>query len=87
LTAQNLRLAQHAQTGIAVHLFEVFEQNKYVYAGRVSLVGNVFPEQQADDEGKPASGICFPAKAGHGTAAAHPPPTRSARSSASGSNS
>jgi 5-methylcytosine-specific restriction protein A len=66
LTGQNLRLAQQAETGAAVHLFEVFEQNKYVYAGRVVLSGAVSTENQPDDEGQVRKVFVFPLKLAKG---------------------
>jgi 5-methylcytosine-specific restriction protein A len=60
LTGQNLRLAKQQETGIDVHLFEVFEQNKYVYAGRVVLAGKVVTEQQLDEENHPRQVFVFP---------------------------
>jgi 5-methylcytosine-specific restriction protein A len=60
LTGQNLRLAQQPQTNISVHLFEVFEQNRYVYAGQVELGGPVETEQQPDDDGNLRNAYVFP---------------------------
>jgi 5-methylcytosine-specific restriction protein A len=60
LTGQNRRLAEQTQTRTAVHLFEVFEQNKYIYAGRVALAGHVNTEVQPDDENRLRKVFVFP---------------------------
>jgi 5-methylcytosine-specific restriction protein A len=45
-----------------VHLFEVFEQNRYVYAGRVTLAAPMETEQQPDDAGNLRKVFVFPLK-------------------------
>jgi 5-methylcytosine-specific restriction enzyme A len=60
LTGQNLRLAEQPKTGAIVHLFEVFEHNKYVYAGRVEVAGEVVTEQQPDEGGNLRQVYVFP---------------------------
>jgi 5-methylcytosine-specific restriction protein A len=62
LSGQNLRLAEQPKTGTDVHLFEVFEQNNYVYAGRVALSGEVTTEPQPDEDGKTRNVFVFPLK-------------------------
>ena len=62
LASQNLRLKQQPETGIAVHLFEVFEPYKYLYAGPVVLVFAVESERQPDEEGNPRLVYIFPLK-------------------------
>jgi len=62
MTGQNLRLKRQPETGIAVHLFEVFEPYKYVYAGPVALVSAVESERQPDEEGNPRLVYIFPLK-------------------------
>jgi len=62
LSGQNLRLATQAESGIVVHLFEVFQKNQYAYAGRVVLAGSVKMEQQPDDEGNLRTVFVFPLK-------------------------
>jgi 5-methylcytosine-specific restriction protein A len=62
LAGQNLRLAEQPRTDIAVHLFEVFTQNAYRYAGRVELAGSAEWEHQPDDEGNPRRVLVFPLK-------------------------
>jgi 5-methylcytosine-specific restriction protein A len=73
LTGQNLRLARQPEIGIVVHLFEVFEQNKYLYAGQVALTGEVTTEPQPDDEGNQRQVYVFPLRLV--TAAQPPKPT------------
>jgi 5-methylcytosine-specific restriction protein A len=60
LSGQNLRLAEHKQDGIPVHLFEVFTRNAYHYAGPVTLAASVYRESQVDDEGKARNVLVFP---------------------------
>ncbi|WP_338472815.1 HNH endonuclease [Niallia sp. XMNu-256] len=52
LTSQNLTLAQSNSNGVEVHLFEVFEPQKYVYMGIVELAGEPYQERQLDTLGQ-----------------------------------
>lgn len=60
LSGQNLRLAEHNQYGVPVHLFEVFTRNAYHYAGPVILAAPVYRESQVDDEGRARNVLVFP---------------------------
>lgn len=48
LDRQNKTLARSKQNGMAVHLFEVFEKSKYVYAGEVELADEPYLSDQQD---------------------------------------
>jgi len=61
LTSQNRTLAESGETGIRVHLFEVFDEGRYVYAGRVGLDRvSHYQERQLDSEGNERTVIMFP---------------------------
>jgi 5-methylcytosine-specific restriction protein A len=59
---QNRTLAEAGANGVNIHLFEVFESGKYVYAGEVELVGKPYEEQQLDIEDHPRSVWMFPVR-------------------------
>lgn len=48
--AQNRTLAESPRTGVAVHLFEVFQAQRYTYQGDVELAGAPYQAQQLDRE-------------------------------------
>jgi len=48
LVRQNRTLANATRRGYALHLFEVFEKSKYVYAGEVELAGEPYQSGQPD---------------------------------------
>jgi hypothetical protein len=48
LDRQNRTLAKSNRNGWTVHLFEVFEKSRYVYAGEVELAGDPYMSDQAD---------------------------------------
>jgi hypothetical protein len=48
LSRQNKTLANSKRSGMAVHLFEVFERSKYVYAGQVELANEPYRSDQLD---------------------------------------
>jgi hypothetical protein len=48
LDRQNRTLANSKKTGWTVHLFEVFEKSRHVYAGEVELAGDPHRSDQAD---------------------------------------
>ena len=48
LDRQNRTLAKSKRNGWTVHLFEVFEKSRYVYAGEVELAGDPYMSDQAD---------------------------------------
>jgi 5-methylcytosine-specific restriction protein A len=60
--AQNRTLAESTNTGIAVHLLEALEPQKYTYVGEVELAGAPYEEEQLDDEGQARNVWMFPIK-------------------------
>jgi hypothetical protein len=48
LNRQNRTLAKSKRNGWTVHLFEVFEKGRYVYAGEVELAGDPYLSDQPD---------------------------------------
>jgi 5-methylcytosine-specific restriction protein A len=60
LTGQNKRLADQPKTGVAVHLFEVFTENEYVYGGQVTLSGSIQEEVEPYERGNPRTVLIFP---------------------------
>jgi hypothetical protein len=48
LDCQNRTLANSKKNGMTVHLFELFEKSRYVYAGEVELVGEPYMFERAD---------------------------------------
>ena len=59
---QNKTLAESNTNGIEVHLFEVFEPNKYIYQGIVVLAGDPYQEEQYDENGLLRKVWMFPLK-------------------------
>lgn len=59
---QNKTLAESHTNGVEVHLFEVFESNKYIYQGIVELAGAPYQEEQNGDDGLPRKVWMFPLK-------------------------
>lgn len=51
LGRQNKTLANSKRNGMTVHLFEVFEKSKYVYAGEVELADEPYMSDQRDADG------------------------------------
>ena len=51
LRRQNKTLAESATNGVDLHLFEVFEDTKYTYRGRVKLAGPYETAMQPDKDG------------------------------------
>ena len=58
--AQNKTLAESDSNGVEVHLFEVYENARYTYQGRVRLAAEPYQEQQSDVEGDLRSVWMFP---------------------------
>jgi 5-methylcytosine-specific restriction protein A len=58
--AQNRTLYKSQTNGVSVHLFEVFEPGRYIYAGEVELTGEPYQDEQADQEGQLRSVWMFP---------------------------
>src|ERR1700722_3063125 len=48
LDRQNRTLANSARSGATIHLFEVFEKGRYVYAGEVELADEPYMSDQTD---------------------------------------
>jgi hypothetical protein len=48
LDRQNRTLANTTKSGATIHLFEVFEKSRYVYAGEVELAGEPYMSDQRD---------------------------------------
>jgi hypothetical protein len=48
LDRQNRTLANTTKSGATIHLFEVFEKSRYVYAGEVELAGEPYRSDQQD---------------------------------------
>ena len=59
---QNKTLAQSRENGVAVHLFESFEANDYIYRGNVALAGEPYYELQDDEDGRERRVVKFPLK-------------------------
>jgi len=64
--AQNKTLDQSPRTGIAVHLLEALEPERYTYAGEVELIHKPYRDEQVDDNGKMRSVWMFPIKVKQG---------------------
>ena len=60
LTRQNKTLANAAKNSAKLHLFEVFEKKKYVYAGMVELASEPYETQQAEKSGETRTVWVFP---------------------------
>jgi len=61
-TPRNRTLAESPKTGIAVHLLEALEPQKYTYVGEVQLVDAPYQEKQLDDAGNSREVWMFPIK-------------------------
>lgn len=57
---QNKTLNESRTNGIELHLFEVYEPNKYQYKGEVYLSEAPFQSKQKDEEGKIRNVWIFP---------------------------
>lgn len=60
--AQNKTLSESNHNGVAVFLFEVFEENNYIYRGQVRLVDAPYQQKQIDDTGALRDVWIFPVK-------------------------
>ena len=58
--SQNKTLAESKTNGVSVHLFEVFQDREYAYAGEVELADDPYTEQQPDTSGKVRQVWMFP---------------------------
>jgi 5-methylcytosine-specific restriction protein A len=59
---QNKTLAESVSNGVPLHLFEVFQEKEYVYAGPVALASAPYPETQTDQKGNDRRVWVFPLK-------------------------
>lgn len=57
---QNSTLGNCATNGVDVHLFEVMDEGRYTYCGRIELVGNLYTETQLGEDGAPRLVWMFP---------------------------
>ena len=57
---QNKTLAESNKNGVDVHLFEVFEENKYIYRGMVKLCKEPYQEIQLDKNNNERTVWIFP---------------------------
>lgn len=57
---QNKTLAECGQNGVDVHLFEVINEGKYIYCGRIELVDEPYTEIQLDENKRPRKVWIFP---------------------------
>lgn len=60
--AQNKVLYESNSTAIEIHLFEVFEEGKYIYEGQVKLIEEPYEEEQEDIDGNLRKVWVFPLK-------------------------
>src|SRR5690554_5399864 len=58
----NKTLAESAQTGLNLHLFEVLVPTEYIYRGLVTLADKPYKEIQKDEDGLPRKVWMFPLK-------------------------
>ncbi|ANS86186.1 5-methylcytosine-specific restriction enzyme [Vibrio scophthalmi] len=58
--AQNKTLANSQTNNVKVHLFEVFRDKQYTYAGQVTLVAKPYSEYQPDQAGQSRLVYVFP---------------------------
>lgn len=63
---QNRTLAQSAQNGVDIYLFEVFKPKQYTFDGQVELARAPYRERQMDDEGQVRNVWIFPLRLLHG---------------------
>ena len=57
---QNRTLSESGSNNIEIHLFEVFEEKKYFYQGKVKLKSKPYKERQIDENGDSRSVWMFP---------------------------
>ena len=60
--AQNKTLAESSKNQVDIHLFEVFKEKEYTYAGKVILAGKPYKEKQPDKNNHQRSVWMFPLK-------------------------
>jgi len=59
-STQNKTLANSQTNGVAIHLFEVWEDRKYTYSGEVVLSGEIYYDKQPDANGDERKVVVFP---------------------------
>jgi len=59
---QNKSLLNAKEEGFTLHLFELYEDKKYIYKGVVELISTPIIEQQLDDNGEERDVFMFPLK-------------------------
>lgn len=59
---QNKSILVAKDEGFKIHLFEMFEDKIYTYAGVVELIDNPFMKKAPDDKGNERDAIIFPLK-------------------------
>lgn len=59
---QNKTVKESRINGVGMHLFESFNNNEYIYRGRVRLCGGPYYETQKDEDGRPRRVVKFPLK-------------------------
>ena len=59
---QNKTLNESATNGVDLHLFEVFDEGRYIYQGLVELAGEPYQEIQPDASGTDRKVWMFPLK-------------------------
>ena len=60
--AQNETLANWGRNNVDIHLFEVMDEGRYTYCGRIELVGKPYTETQPGEDGKNRLVWMFPVK-------------------------
>jgi 5-methylcytosine-specific restriction protein A len=60
LESQNRTLLESGVSGVTVHLFEVFQAGRYIYAGQVELTAKPYQEQQFGEDGQLRTVWMFP---------------------------
>ena len=58
--AQNRTVTESNTNGVALHLFEAFKANEYIYRGEVILADQPYQEKQPDSEGTDRNVWMFP---------------------------
>lgn len=58
--AQNETLANWGRNDVDIHLFEVMDEGRYTYCGRIELVGKPYTETQPGEDGKDRLVWMFP---------------------------
>lgn len=62
LTRQNKALFEANKDGCKIHLFELYEEGKYIYKGIQEICGDIGTDRQNDEEGNDREVLMFPLK-------------------------